>query len=273
MRNITFSTCSYIKNISGVRGRMVKSAISSWAEMLQLPFAEKIFLDDQSPNSAALSLLDACAMREKFSRVLYHDVKHPPHSNFGIVASMRLATTPLILHLDDDVFATGTADECRSFIELAARLMEADPSILGCNMLTVDKHIHGTEWQPGETYDRFPAWSHPQKYFGTGACLVRRELLQRVAFEQLMSWGAAQPATWEQLVTNSPAEFLTGPLKTPFGSRDSAFLYSATANASLRECLNHESRLAIGRTKEAVKRILPAPLLAIYRGIRGKKLE
>jgi hypothetical protein len=273
MRNITFSTCSYIKDISGVRGRMVRSAINSWAEMLQLPFAEKIFLDDQSPNSAALSLLDACSMRGKFSRVLYHDIKHPPHSNFGIVASMRLATTPFILHLDDDVFATGTLDEFRSFIELAAGLMEDDSSILGCNMLTVDKHIHGTEWQPGKIYDRFPAWSHPQKYFGTGACLVRRELLQRVTFEQLMAWGAAQPATWEQLVTKSPAEFLTGPLKTPFGSRDAAFLYSATANASLRQYLNHESRLVISRSKETAKRILPSPLLAICRAIRRKKLE
>jgi hypothetical protein len=219
---------------------MVKKALASWSELLQLPFAEKIFLDDQSPNHAALSVLESSSLRDKFSRVEYHDIKHPPHSNFGIVASMRLATTPFILHLDDDVFVTTTGAQCREFIELAAGLLKDDPSILGCNIMTVDKLIHGTEWWPGASYGRFPAWSHPQKYFGTGACLIRRELLQRVTFEQLMAWGVGQPSTWEQLVTQN---------------------------------LNHESRLVIGRSKAAVRRVLPAPLLAIFRAIRGIKPE
>ena len=210
-------------------------------------------------------------MRDKFSRVEYNQVKHPPHSNFGIVASMQMATAPFILHLDDDVFVKSSAAQCREFIELAAGLMADNPSILGCNMLTIDKHIHGSEWWPDKPYNRFPTWSHPQKFFGTSACLVRRELLQRVTFEQLMAWGSAQPATWEQLVTKSPAEFLTGPLQTPFRSSDSAFLYSATEKASLSKYLKHEYRLVIARSKAKAKRVLPAPLLAAYRAMRGIK--
>ena len=46
----SFSTCSYIKSLRDQRASIVCRAIQSWAKVLELPFAEKIFLDDSSPD-------------------------------------------------------------------------------------------------------------------------------------------------------------------------------------------------------------------------------
>jgi hypothetical protein len=271
LQDVAFTTCSYIKDTVSVRAKMVRKVLASWTELLQLPFAEKIFLDDQSPGRAALKVLDATSLREKFSRVQYHEVKHPPHSNFGIVASMCLASTPYIFHLDDDVFMTTTGEKCREFLELALRLMEDDSSIMGCNILQYDESRHGLQWSPGESYARFPTWAHPRQYYGTAASLIRRELLERVGFEQLMAWGEKQPAHWEKLVGADPKEFLIPRADTPFSSLESAYFYSATSETSITCYLDFRIQRAIYRTKVAVKQKMPAPLLALYRAARGLK--
>ncbi|MEH2275942.1 MAG: hypothetical protein V7K40_14430 [Nostoc sp.] len=40
----SFSTCSYIKSLRDYRPVIVRRAIQSWTKLLELPFAEKIFL-------------------------------------------------------------------------------------------------------------------------------------------------------------------------------------------------------------------------------------
>jgi hypothetical protein len=237
-----------------MRARMVKQALASWSKFLKLPFAEKIFLDDRSPGFGGLNILAESSVLDLFTSVQYQTIAHAPHSNFGIVGCMQLASAPFILHLDDDVFAAQPTEECQKFIEAAIGVMEKEPSIMGCNMLTQHPATHGQEWLPGEKYQASPYWSHPNKLFGTGGCIIRRELVDRVPFGQLLAWGDNQPDTWERLVTNTPREFLTGPLKTPFGSLDSAFFYSATAKNSMRACVKFEVERFRRRLRNTLKK-------------------
>ncbi len=235
MENVAFCACSFIRSASGRRARMVERTFRSWCDFLQLPFREKLFLDDQSPNFAALHLLQKSGALSSFTEVRYQTLAHTPHSNFGIVACLEMASTPYIVHLDDDVFVTTSASECLSYIQGMIDVMERDSSILGGNLITMDPAFHREEWLPGEPYKQNPAWSHPRKLFGTGACVLRRELLQRVPFSRILEWNSNQPAFWEVLVSHTPREFITGPLDTPFDSVRTAFFDSSTAQRTLRD--------------------------------------
>ena len=214
---------------------MVERTFESWCDFLQLPFREKLFLDDHSPGLGALRLLEKSGALGFFTEVRYQTLAHAPHSNFGIVACLEMASTPYIVHLDDDVFVTTTAEECRSYIQAMIDVMERDSSILGGNLITMDPAIHQAEWLPGEPYNRDMAWSHPGKLFGTAACILRRELLLRVPFSQIVQWDSNQPAFWENLVSYTPREFITGPLNTPFGSVRTASFDSSTAQHTIRD--------------------------------------
>lgn len=211
---------------------MVKETLLTWTDLLQLPFAERIFLDDQSPDCNALRALQNAEMLGRFDRVQYHSVKHAPHSNFGIVASLALADTPYIMHLDDDVHVTAPASACRDAIERALEVLERDQKLLGFNLLTLDPRFHGADWFPAKPYAQTAGLHHPRRYYGTAACIIRRELLEKVTFDEIVAWGDKQPNNWEKLVTSSPDEFITGDLQTPFGVPEASYLFRATAEVS-----------------------------------------
>jgi hypothetical protein len=226
---------------------MVLGAFSTWADLLDLPFAEKIFLDDRSPECGGLKLLASAQLLDKFTRAEYCTVKHPPHSNFGIVASMRLATTPYIMHLDDDVYVSGTPDDCKRAIDRAVHMMEQDPAIMGVNLLSLDPSFHGQEWLKGEPYGEQSGLFHPRKYFGAAASVIRRELLERVPFAQLMAWGENQPGVWEALVTNSPREFIAGTQDGLFSVKRTSYFFSATNEISTRVRFQYLARARLRR--------------------------
>lgn len=104
----------------------------------------------------------------------------------------------------------------------------------------------------GEEYPRQLGYSHPRKYYGTAASIIRRELLDRVPLEQIVSWGSNQPANWEKLVTNSTKNFATGPLKTPFESSLASQYFQAT-QASSRDEQSRQSSLLTAPTKDRVQ--------------------
>src|ERR1700731_2447484 len=128
LKPVSFATCSYVKKRPSARADMVFGAISTWSGLLDLPFAEKIFLDDRSPDFAALRVLQSTELLNKFTRAEYCTTKHPLHCNFGFVGCTQLATSPYILHLDDDVYVNGTPEDCRQAIDNAIRVMEEHPS-------------------------------------------------------------------------------------------------------------------------------------------------
>ncbi len=234
LQPIAFSTCSYLKRRPGERAKMVFEAISTWKGLLNLPFAEKIFLDDRSAEFGGLRLLASTQLLDRFTRAEYCTVKHPPHSNFGIVRSLELASTPYIMHLDDDVYVSGTSDECRRLIDTAIHVMEQDPAIMGFNLLRLDPSFHGEQWLKGEPYGKQTGLFHPKKYFGTAACLIRRTLLERVTFSQLELWGESQPGVWEALVTTDPRQFITGTSESPFYVKRTSYFFNATSEISTR---------------------------------------
>jgi len=221
---------------------MVFGAVSSWADMLDLPFAEKIFLDDRSPDLGALQLLRSTQLLDKFTRAEYCTTSHPAHCNFGYVGSVQLATTPYIFHLDDDVYVNGSAEECRQAIDLAIHVMEEHPTIMGFSLLSLDPSFQGAEWLPDEIISEQPRVSHPKKYFGNAASVIRRELLERVDFAQLMTWGDNQPGGWEIMVSNSPKEFAIGELNTPFHVKRTSYFFSSTNDISTRVRLTYMAR-------------------------------
>ncbi len=234
LKPISFSTCSYMRRHPGERAKMVSEAISSWADLLDLPFAEKYFLDDRSPDFGAFKLLASGHLLGKFTHAEYCTISHAPHSNFGILRSLELAATPYIMHLDDDVFVTDTADQCKEAINLAIHVMENDPAIMGCNLLHQDPSFHGAEWLSDEPYIEHASLFHPKKYFGAAASVIRRELLDRINFAQIMAWGEKQPGIWEALVTNSPKEFVVGAANSPFQVKRTSYFFSATNEISTR---------------------------------------
>jgi len=213
---------------------MVSEAISTWSDLLDLPFAEKYFLDDQSHDFGALKLLVSGNLLGKFTHAEYCTIRHSPHSNFGIVRGLELATTPYIMHLDDDVYVSGTADQCKEAITLAIDVMENDQTIMGFNLLNLDPSFHGADWLQDEPYRKHSGLFHPKKYFGAAASVIRRELLDRIPFVQLMVWGDKQPDIWESLVTKSPKEFIAGTQNSPFQVKRTSYFFSATNEISTR---------------------------------------
>jgi hypothetical protein len=246
---VAFATCSYMKKRSGARTRMVFEALSSWSDLLDLPFAEKIFLDDRSPDCHALRLLQSTHMLEKFTRAEYCVTEHPPACAFGYVGALQLAASPYIMHLDDDVYFTGSQDEGRKLISEAIRVMEEDPAIMGINLRSLDPSFQGHDWLPGEPYREEPPFYHPRKYFGNAASIIRRELLERIPYSQLISWGEHQPGTWEMMVSRSPREFLTGELKTLFHVKRESYFLNSTNDILIAARIKYVARTWLQKLK------------------------
>lgn len=227
----SFCTCSYIKSLRDHRASLVRNSIDSWNEFLELPFVERIFLDDGSPDVNGIRLLKSSKSINKFDEVRYNTLIHPPHSNFGIVYSMNICRGEYILHLDDDINVTGSYQECLNLLTKCLEILEQDESILGINLLTMPKEFR-QEWFPGEDYkDDF---AHPQKYYGTAACLIRKTLLEKVSLADIINWGAQQPNYWEVLVSDSASSFLVSKVPTTFGLNLDAWVYQSVSHNNFR---------------------------------------
>lgn len=234
LKPIAFATCSYLKSRPGDRAPMVFGAISSWKDMLDLPFAEKIFLDDRSPQCGALRLLASTNLLEKFTRAEYCATAHPAHCNFGYIGAVQLATTPYVLHLDDDVYVTGSRQQCKEIIDLAIRVMEEDRTIMGFNLLNLDPSFHAKEFLPGEAYRKDLGLYHPRKLFGNAVSIIRRDILERIPYSLLLERGENQLGGWENEVSVNTREFLVGDRPTPFEVESTSYFFSSTSEISRR---------------------------------------
>lgn len=244
-RDVTLSVCSYIGRSGSRRAKLVTSAVETWSPLLDLPFAERIFVDDGSPDALGLATLYRTGLHRSFDRLLFNGREHPPHSNFGIVECLTAAQTPLIVHLDDDVTIHGTSAHLAGYVGECLAVMAADRGILGMALLSYD----GTPavWGPDEAYVRdarkAPSFrlAHPKRFFGTAASVIRRELLDRYPLERLYADGD-QKLNWERLVSDDPAEFLVDCTSSPFSVDPAAWKHRATYRRSARSELRSRAR-------------------------------
>jgi hypothetical protein len=243
--DVSLSACSYVGRPRSRRARLVASAVATWAPLLALPFAERVFVDDGSPHALGLATLCRAGVHRSFDRLLFNAREHPPHSNFGIVECLTAARTPLIVHLDDDVAVRGPAERVAAYVGECLAVMAADPDILGMALLS----YAGTPavWGPDRPYarDARPAPSfelaHPKLFFGTAASVIRRELLERYPLERLYADGE-QRLNWERLVSSDPAEFLVDCSSSPFSVDPAAWKHRATYRWSARAELRDRAR-------------------------------
>jgi hypothetical protein len=224
----SFCTCSYLKSLRHPRASIVRGAIESWEKFLELPFAERIFLDDGSPEVNGIKLLKSIPSFNKFDEVRYNTLIHPPHSNFGILSCMSLCRGDYILHLDDDIYIEGLYEDYLEVMKKSLAVLEQDETILGINLLTMpsqfDKH-----WFPGKDYSGSDDLGHPNKYFGTAACLIRKKLLEKVTLTDIINWGPQQPNVWEILISDDVSPFLVTKVSTPFHVDLTTWVYSSTS--------------------------------------------
>ncbi|MFN6563186.1 MAG: hypothetical protein RMY28_025800 [Nostoc sp. ChiSLP01] len=228
----SFSTCSYLKSLRDSRASFVHSAMQSWDKILELPFAEKIFLDDSSPDFNGMKILQLCNQINHFDCVRYNTMKHPPHSNFGILISLNLCKFDYILHIDDDIQIVGTHQDCINIIEHGLTILNEEKNILGINLIDISVS-DGGRWGPskGKNYSGSDVFSHPTKFFGNAASLMRREILEVVTLKDIFNWGEEQPDNWEELVSNSndTSSFLVAKVGTPFTVNKDTWLFSSTS--------------------------------------------
>lgn len=236
---VSFAACSYLNPKNHYRKRIISTTLLTWHELLDLPFTERIFLDDRSPDFAASKLFHKLNLVDKFDRFEYTTLRHPPHSNFGIVGTLNLASTPYILHLDDDVSVVAPSAICFDWIDRCIRIMDADSSIFGCYLGRVGPET--CPWSPGKPYPTplGQGFHHPLELFGTTASIIRRELLDRVGLAQIRKWGEKQPDNWEVLVSEKPENFLMNIGPTPFLATDNSYFFSSTKKPTLRSMLRH----------------------------------
>lgn len=225
----SFCTCSYLKSLRNRRASLVRNALKSWDEFLEIPFTERIFLDDGSPNINGIQLLKSSNVIHKFDEVKYNTLLHPPHSNFGIVNSMALCKGEYILHFDDDINVTGSYEECLNLLERGIDILDKDESILGINLLNMPREFE-KNWFPDQDYSGSGIFAHPKKYFGTAACLIKKKLLEKVSLTDIIEWGSQQPDIWEILVSDDVSSFLIAKDSTPFGLDLDAWVYQSTTN-------------------------------------------
>jgi hypothetical protein len=229
LRETSLCTSSYLKSLRSRRASIVKRAMQSWEKILELPFAEKIFLDDGSPSVNGIKMLELTKNIHKFDEVRYHTLLHPPHCNFGQLACMTLCKNKYIMHIDDDIRITGTAQDCLNFLESALSLLDKDENILGINIYTMPDQFD-KDWFPGKDYYGRTDFAHPNKYFGNAICLMKKELLKKVSLADIINWGTQQPDGWEKLVSDDPAHFLVTKVPTPFGIEIDAWVVQSTSN-------------------------------------------
>ena len=229
----SFCTCSYLKSLRNRRADIVRDAIQSWDKFLELPFAEKNFLDDGSPDINGIKILKLSTNLNKFSEVRYNTIIHPPHSNFGIINSMALCKGEYILHLDDDIRINGSQEDYINVIEKSLALLAQDEKILGINLLTMPSQFDNN-WFPGKDYYESDDFAHPKKYFGTAACLIKKKLLEKVSLTDIISWGEQQPDVWEILISDDVSSFLVTKVPTPFKVDIDTWAYSSTSELKLK---------------------------------------
>lgn len=248
----SFSTCSYIKSLRDYRTVLVRRAIQSWAKVLELPFAEKIFLDDSSPDLNGIKVLQSSNQINRFDCVRYNTMSHPPHSNFGILISLNLCKSDYILHLDDDIQIVGTHQDCINILEHGLTILNEDKNILGINLMHVDRSAGG-QWGPSKDYFGSDVFSHPIQYFGNSASLIRRELLEVVSLNEIFNWGKKQPTNWEELVSNSDdtSSFLVAKVGTPFTVDNDAWLFKSTFRVSTLETYKYLLLKKLGLSTQA----------------------
>ncbi|MEH2453955.1 hypothetical protein [Nostoc sp.] len=232
----SFSTCSYIKSLRDHRPVIVRRAIQSWAKLLELPFAEKIFLDDSSPDLNGIKLLQSSNQMNPFDCVRYNTRSHAPHCNFGTVISLNICKSEYIFHLDDDIQIVGSHQDCINILEHGLTILNEDKNILGINLMHVDRSAGG-QWGPNKDYFGSDVFSHPVQYFGSSGCLIRKELLEIVSLEEIFNWGKKQPANWEELVSTSDntSSFLVAKVGTPFTVDNDTWLFKSTSRVSTWE--------------------------------------
>ena len=248
----SFSTCSYIKSLRDYRALIVRRAIQSWAKVLELPFAEKIFLDDSSPDLNGIKLLQSSNQINRFDCVRYNTMSHPPHSNFGILISLNFCKSDYIFHLDDDIQIVGTHQDCINILEHGLTILNEDKNILGINLMHVDRSAGG-KWGPSKDYFGSDVFSHPIQYFGNSASLIRRELLEVVSLNKIFNWGKKQPTNWEELVSNSDetSSFLVAKVGTPFTVDNDAWLFKSTFRVSTLETYKYFLLKKLGLSTQA----------------------
>jgi hypothetical protein len=257
-RDVSLSACSYIARPRSRRAKLVANALGTWAPLLDLPFSERIFVDDGSPNALGLATLYRTGLHRSFDTLVFNARTHPPHSNFGIVECLTAAQTSLIVHLDDDVVVRGAPAHVARYLDECLTVMAADPSILGMALLS-SEDIPAV-WGPNEAYARdarqAPSFelAHPKLFFGTAASVIRRELLERYPLEQLYADGD-QKLNWERLVSGDPAEFLVDCSSSPFTVEPAAWKHRATyrwsAGSELRSRARQVRRRLAGAHGEA----------------------
>jgi hypothetical protein len=233
----SFCTCSYLKSLQHPRAAIVRGALQSWEQFLELPFAEKIFLDDGSLNINGIKTLRLSPIFQKFDEVRYNTIIHPPHTNFGIISSMNICRSDYILHLDDDIYITGSYPDYIEVMEKSLAVLEQDENILGINLLTMPSQFD-KDWFPDKGYWRNDDFAHPHKYFGTAACLIKKKLLEKVSLADIINWGSQQPAVWEILISDDVSSFLVSKVPTPFVVDVDTWAYSSTSDSFLN--LKHE---------------------------------
>jgi hypothetical protein len=226
--------CSYLKSLGSRRASIVRGAMQSWDQFLELPFKEKIFLDDGSPDVNGIQMLKLSQNLNKFDEVRYNTLIHPPHCNFGTVASMSLCRNEYIMHIDDDIYITGSYQDCFKILERSLEVLDKDENILGINLLTMSNQFE-KEWLPGKDYSSSDDFAHPNKYFGSAVSLIRKNLLEKIGWTDIIQWGAQQPANWEILLSDDASSFLVTKAPTPFGiDMDSWLIQSTSENISLK---------------------------------------
>lgn len=244
LNRVSLCICSYVKSPSTRRASIVQRAMQTWDQFLKLPFSEKIFLDDGSPDANGIRLLKLSNNVSQFSRIQYNTIPHPPHCNFGTLLSFSLCKEDYILHIDDDIFFASSYHDAQLFLERCIDVLDQDSSILGINLLTLPEGI-SPHWSPNRDYALDSSFAHPNEYFGTAASLIRRELLDKVTLAQVLEWGAQQPANWEELVSDNTSIFLIAKPKTPFEiDLDSWVVQSVTHGLSWR-VIKHDIRKKI----------------------------
>ncbi|MBP5976993.1 hypothetical protein HW132_30805 [Brasilonema sp. CT11] len=223
----SFCTCSYLKSLDNERASIVRRAIESWDKILELPFAEKIFLDDSSPDFNGMKILQSSNQINNFDCVRYNTMTHPPHCNFGTLLSLNLCKSDYILHIDDDQKIVGTHQDCINILEHGLSILHEDKNILGINLMHID--VSTGKWSPSKNYLGSDIFSHPTQYFGSSSCLIRRELLDVVSLKDIFNWGKEQPANWEELVSKDTSSFLVAKVGTPFTIENDVFVYKSTS--------------------------------------------
>jgi len=228
-KKVSFCACSYIRTRWSRRTTIVENAMRTWHALLNLPFAEKIFLDDNSPNFNGLKILNKCKILENFDEIRYNSLKHAIHSNFGIVKSMSFCKHDYILHIDDDIKIIGSTQECFDYINKALQILDKDKSIIGINILSLTA-ITLPEWCGGRDYYEGGDYAYTNKYFGTAACLIRKQLLEDVGLDDVMNMGEHQRCSYEVLVSDAKksTSFLVAKTQTPFVIENSAWKFSTT---------------------------------------------